>query len=135
MKDGEHASRHVQDEHGNHEGGEAAGTLVEKGLVLGFDGPKTADTRADVDSDLVPIRLIQVQAGVFQGFVSGHDGEFDEPIGPALVFRGRKGVAGIEFFDLCRDLGVERGRIELRNAGNPAFTVKKVGPKRGYIQA
>ena len=126
---GEHPAGHVQDEHGDHEGGEAAGAALEHDLVLFFGGAQAADARADEDPDFIEVLPGQVQAGIEQGLVAGGDGELGVAVGPAHVL-GRGEARGDEGLHLGGDVGVKAGGVEGGNAIDAAAAGDEVGPHR-----
>ena len=143
--DGDVAGAFVGDEHGDGHRGEAAGALLEEGLVAGAVNFLAADANAEDAADTLGVDALGELgadglpgvvdalgeggvAGVDPGLLGGGDGVLGEA-GDALGLLGVDVLGDIEVADLAGDLDVEAGSVEALNgldaatAGTDAFPV------------
>ena len=58
----EEAGRHVQDQHGDHERGQSAGSLFQQNLVLILDRLEATDAGAEEDAHFIQVGLCEIQS-------------------------------------------------------------------------
>ena len=97
--------------------------------MLLLDGVEAADAGADEHPDLVAVDLFQIETGIQQRVMPGGDAELGVTIRAAHILGRRKSGQGIEVFHLTRDLGVELGHIEERDAVDAALAREDVLPQ------
>ena len=132
--DGDQATGHIGDHHGDGERGDATWSFGEEVGVLIFEGFEATD--ATPDNDSVAIRVGEIsEARMVVGHFCGGDGELGKAIGAADIFRIFKKLCGVEVGDFASDLAVVTGDIKLGDAADSADAVGEIFPETMEIEA
>src|ERR1019366_8810623 len=84
--DGDVAGGEIDDGAGDEEGRDLAWTTGQHGRVFSLDDVEPADAGADMDSESVAVRLVDLEAGVVHGLLGGSDGKVDKAAHLAGLF-------------------------------------------------
>src|SRR5690606_2596422 len=100
--------------------------------LLFFDTRQAANAGADDGTDAVGVFFGYLEAAVAPRLDARGQTVMDEGVHGLGLF-GREVFRNVEILDLTRDLGVERRRVETRDATDPGATIDEIVPRRIYI--
>src|SRR5689334_17536950 len=91
---------------------------------------EASDAGAEERADLVAVRLVEVEAGIFQSAMGSRNRKLREPVGAPHFFGRRQIRDGIKVGDFGGDFAIIVRRVKRGNCFNTAFASDDVVPKR-----
>jgi len=117
---GDLAGSQIDDCRRNEKGRDLPRAAFDQVGMFALDDVESTDARADVHAHAFVVLRCDFQAGLFQRFVGGRDGEVDEPR-HLLDFFFLDVIERVEVLDVGGDLAGEIGDVEAGNPPNAAL--------------